>query len=621
MARISLNCSCGWNFFIPGTTGGHEINCPSCGQNVRIPGRKPGQATPMSAGDIALEISRKQDRIRMLVIGSVVGVIALGIGLFFALRSDSKPDDDAAKHEIKETNPFATPKPNTPRTTSPSASAAPVDPLPKDAAPAALYNSNQVQELKHNVLANVWLANMATVISECMRYRNLTNEWAQLQADVAIYEGRIKHDLGELSKVGEKLALETYLMQGDQIVGFAQRDFTTMKQGDAAGVLNNWVNNWRPGTALEQVNIVRAGGKMTVYLEFPEDTKELLNLVRHPSLVLAGTPGDGNVMEMVAIPADVLQNVNQGFSALPPGYRSYLALPDQKRLEDITRTKKGTSEDVEWLKSRVLNEFMPAFQREADLIRSQVLALEPKLKENAATDVIIRKNGTKVEGQIVSQTDTEVKIKTRFGAATIPASEVQKIEKGKGSATEFPQRWTDAKGSLEKLVPLLAWCQEKNLKLEKEYVAYNVLTMDASNEKARTAVGLSRPSVGAVMQSKEAPKYPSNTDGARVSGIEKTIEIIANDVTSRNQAFTDVVVEMRRRTEGLKETEMPIVPAKSAKGASKIQNPLTFEPSRMAVPDALEIGTWWSQMLPDERREFAKYYGLWCAFMRGRGGK
>jgi hypothetical protein len=136
--------------------------------------------------------------------------------------------------------------------------------------------------------------------------------------------------------------------------------------------------------------------------------------------------------------------------------------------------------------------------------------------------------------------------------------------------------------------------------------------------KARSAIGLARPAMGAVIQPPAPPKYPSGTEGAKVQGMERTIEIIANDVTSRNQAFTDVVLEMRRRTEGLKVTDLPPPPSKSAKGASKIQNPLTFDPARLAVPDALEIGTWWSQMLPEERREFAKYYGLWCAFMRGR---
>jgi hypothetical protein len=542
------------------------------------------------------------------------------VGLFFILWGLAKGDAPWSRNLLGPKDPAIENDPNMSR----GVKSTPIPPgdlsLPPRPPPPIppLYNSNQIQELKHNILANVWQANMASVVSECMRFRNLTYDRALLQADVAVYEGRIKHDLAELSKVGEKLGLETYLQQGDQIIGFAQLDFRTMKPGEAAAMLTTWLYNWRPGNGLEQVLVVRGDRKLTIYLEFPEDTKELLNLVRHPSLQLGPDPGRGLLLDAVAIPADLIQNVNTSFNALPPGYRSFLAPADRKRLEDLTANKRGSPDDIEWLKARIINEVIPLFQREAELIRAQVLALEPKLKENAATDVIIRKNGTKVEGQIVSQTETEVKIKTRFGAAAIPAAEIAKIEKGKGSATEFPQRYADAKGNLEKLVPLLAWCAEKNLKLEKEYVGYTVLTMDASNEKARSAVGLSRPSMGAVIQPATAPKYPSGTESAKVQGVEKTIEIIANDVISRNQAFTDVVVEMRRRTEGLTTTSLPVAPAKSIKGAAKIQNPLTFEAARMPVPDAVEIGTWWSQMLPDERREFAKYYGLWCAFMRGR---
>ncbi len=43
MARIALNCSCSWNFFIPGSTTGFEVVGPSCGHSVRIPGRPPGK--------------------------------------------------------------------------------------------------------------------------------------------------------------------------------------------------------------------------------------------------------------------------------------------------------------------------------------------------------------------------------------------------------------------------------------------------------------------------------------------------------------------------------------------------------------------------------------------------
>jgi hypothetical protein len=621
MARLSLNCSCGWNFFIPGTTAGHEVTCPSCNQNVRIPGRKPGQATPQSAGEIALEVNRRQSRIKMIIGAGVAGVLALAVAGFFMMGGKSSPEEDSATSKSRDPGLTGLDSLGTNGTRG-SGRKPPVEPPELPALPPApppLYTAAQVQELKHSVFANVWLINMSTVISECCRFRNLTAEWAQLEADVAIYEGRIKHALGELAKVGEKVVLEPYLAQNDQILGFAQRDFTTMKPGEAAAVLNTWVNNWRSGSALEQVNLSRGDKRMTIYMEFPEDTKELLTLVRHPALMVEGNPGSGFVGEIVAIPAEVLESIQASFAALPPGYRSYLVPTDRKRLEELTAAKRGSSDDLDWLKTRVLGESLPSFQREAEQIRSQILTLEPKLKENAATDVIIRKNGTKVEGQIGETTETAVKIKTRFGAASIPKEEIARIEKGKGSATEYPARYAEAKDNLDKLAPLLAWCTEKGLKLEKEYVAYKILLLDASNEKARIAVGLSRPviSAGGPLPP-PPPKSASGEPPSKLQAVDHTVEIIANDVTSRNLVFADVIQEMRRRTEGLTASELPIAPDRAAKGVSVIQNPLSFEPSKLTVPQAVEIGTWWSQMSTEERRQFAKYYGLWCSVMRGR---
>jgi hypothetical protein len=93
MARISLNCSCGWNFFIPGSTPGHEVNCPSCAQTVRIPGRKPGKdGTPMTAGDIAYEVQRKQSLVKMMVGGGIVAVIAIIV--IIVMSMGSKPPED-----------------------------------------------------------------------------------------------------------------------------------------------------------------------------------------------------------------------------------------------------------------------------------------------------------------------------------------------------------------------------------------------------------------------------------------------------------------------------------------------------------------------------------------------
>jgi hypothetical protein len=423
--------------------------------------------------------------------------------------------------------------------------------------------------------------------------------------------------------VGEKVALENYLTPGDQILGFAQRDFTTMKPGEAAAFIQEWVMKWRAGPTLEQLNFVRNDKKMTIYIEFPEETKELLSLVRHPALGLVGNPGSALITELVAVPADLIKDINARFDALPAGYRSFLVAKDRTQFEEMMRTRKGTSDDIEWLKSRILGEAIPSFQQDADKIRSKILELEPKLKENIASDVIYRKNGTKFEGQILQQTDTFVKIKGQFGAVSIPAEDIQKIEKGKGSALDFPAKYAEASKAatpaerVEKLAPLLAWCIEKSLRTQKEYVAFVILSLDASHEGARKAAGVPRPPISAPsLLPAPPPKYPV-TGGAKIDSIEQTVELIANDVVARNLLFTDVVTEMRRRTETLTTTTPAFAPEKCARGVNLIPNPLTFRPNEMTVATAMEIGSWWSTMSAEDRRQFAKYYGLWCAYVRG----
>jgi hypothetical protein len=621
MARISLNCSCGWNFFIPGSTPGHEVNCPSCAQTVRIPGRKPGKdGAPMTAGDIAYEVQRKQSLVKMIVGGVVVAVIALIV--IIVMSMGSKPPDEVEISNKRDPGlPGLGGTGSTGTGRKPPASFTNLELPPPPPPPPPLYTGPQVEELKRGVFANVWLTNMTGLVSECMRYRNLTNEWAQLQADMAAYDGKIKNNLKELAKVGEKVPLETYLSPGDQILGFANRDFTRMKPGEAAAFIQEWVSKWRAGPVLEQLNFVRNEKKMTIYLEFPEETRELLSLVRHPALGLDGNPGTGLITEMVAVPADVIKDINGKFDGLPAGYRSFLMATERNRFEDLMKNKKGTSDDVEWLKSRILNEAIPSFQREADTIRAKILELEPKLKENVASDVIYRKNGTKFEGQIIQQTDTFVKVKNQFGAVTIPAEDVLKVEKGKGAALDFPAKWTEASKPgapaerVERMAPLLAWCIEKNLKTHKEFVAFNILTLDASHENARRASGLPRPLISAGSLLPSTPKYPV-TDGARIESLDRTIELIANDVVARTPLFPDLVTEMRRRTETLTSATAPFAPEKSAKGVNLIRNPLTFRPNEMTVSVAMEIGTWWSQMSTEDRRQFAKYFGLWCAYTR-----
>jgi hypothetical protein len=494
MARISLNCSCGWNFFIPGSTSGYETSCPSCGQVVRIPGRKPGQHPAKSAGEVAAEAQQRQGLIRYAVLAAAVLILAGVVGLFLA-RMPAREPDPPPSGRIRPLPPPRV-EPSRPPTTTPPVRVelpeADPDPKPVDHGPIIAAHKRAVE-------TDVCLINMTGLVSECLRFRNLNADWSQFQNQMNVIDGRIKDHLKELARLGEPMTLEKYLLPGDQICGLAERDFTTMKYRDAAAFLQGWISRWPPSKDLEWLLFVRNDQRLSIYINFPESTDQLRSLVQSPLLAREGTPDDALVVVQVPVPSDLLKDINGRFDALPGGYRSMGMPSDRKKLEEITRRSRAASEDIEWLRLRILSEAIPSYQRDADHIRSKVLEYQEKVKENVGSDVIHLKDGRKIEGQIVEETDEYVKIKARFGSVKIPKTEILRIEKGKGAALEFPAKFADAMkpdtaaAKLEKLTPLLAWCAEKNLSLQKEYVAYVILTQDAANDGARKIVNLPRP--------------------------------------------------------------------------------------------------------------------------------
>ena len=275
MARIALNCHCGWNFFIPGTTPGLETACPSCGALVHIPGRKPGMEVPLTPGEIAANVQKRVGAIRFLLFATALAAAAGGATVAW----------NGNRHVEQELEASAAPAPR-PRIDPMRLPAVAPEPTPR---PPAVPTA-QVPDLRRRVLENLWMVNMASVVSECLRFRNLAREWSQIRSTVAACENQIQADLSDLAASGDKLMLDARLAEGDRIVAFAERDLTGLKRAEAAMVLHNWINAWRAGPTLTQVHVLRDGRKLTLYLQFPEETKELLLMVRHSFLQLAPMP-------------------------------------------------------------------------------------------------------------------------------------------------------------------------------------------------------------------------------------------------------------------------------------------------------------------------------------------
>ncbi|MFG0320138.1 MAG: hypothetical protein ACF8XB_22895, partial [Planctomycetota bacterium JB042] len=85
----------------------------------------------------------------------------------------------------------------------------------------------------------------------------------------------------------------------------------------------------------------------------------------------------------------------------------------------------------------------------------------------ASADTVHRKDGRKVDGEIIKETDAEVVVQTKFGPVTIPRSDVLTISKGATPTEQFRERWDGVdRGDALALLDLADWCKENRLSRE-----------------------------------------------------------------------------------------------------------------------------------------------------------
>ncbi len=499
MARIALECTCGWKFFIAGSAQGWEYPCPNCGLAVPIPGRKVGQAGFATAGHLAAEKEKGWKMARIAIGLGAVLVVGIIVIVVVMSGSDSKTYDEgpitdpsrSSGSGLRSSSSMPPPPPPPP----PSSSSDPLRPPPPPRVDTAA--------LRHEVRQTTWMINIAGLVSETLRLRGMKEDRDRMTARAAEWDNKLRATAARVEEAGEQAQVEDYVRPGDTIVGFAQKDFGTLTAAGAADLLAGWLHTFK-ANSMEQVIVSRGDKRVVVYVDIPEVTKELLELARTPTGEMGKgiggnapaapplTPVPPTALASV-VPEDVIKAIQSGFAGIPAGYRQLLPAADRTRMDPLLAKKVGTSDDLDFLRNRILGQAIPAFEREFVLIKSKAVDLEAKLKSTTSVDVIHFKDGRKVEGQILEETETTVKIKARLGTITVPKGDVLRIERGKGAGVEFPGRLKAAGDKLPGLVPLLAWCKEKNLKLEGEYVSYLILSMDPANEPARSFLGLKRP--------------------------------------------------------------------------------------------------------------------------------
>jgi|SRR5882672_5108077 len=492
MARLSLNCSCGWNFFVPGTTQGHQINCPSCGQAVRIPGRKPGQAGAQSAGDIALQIQRKQAAMKMMIGGGILAVVIIGVllAITFGSSAPPPPPDAPVESEVKKNRPVIKEPPKE------------TEKVPEIAAPVIEKISPEARTAKRAKIDEAAMyINLAKIVAECLRYRDYSVESHNLLIEIEKKDGDIKMIQKDLARYNEEYNPGPTLAIPDVIVGIQQTDLKGMTGAQAGLVLATFVKNWTPGDAVDSVRVLRNDLPLEIKVKFLSDTLEMRNLRDLQGVQVNVNSSVAPGQEAGPISADVFNDIEAGFKALPPGYRSLVPPEDAKRLKTLTDSKRGYPDDAGWLQTKIQVDLLSAFRRDAENIQSKVTQLEGNMLKDPPPPDTVTLKGQAYYGWVIENGEETIKLKQEVRFAQGKGSTIKEFKKADGPKVEskssaplqFRTKYASDKGDLPKLTLLLSWCIDRNLPLERDLVAYVILTLDASNEKARNTLKLSHP--------------------------------------------------------------------------------------------------------------------------------
>ncbi len=109
----------------------------------------------------------------------------------------------------------------------------------------------------------------------------------------------------------------------------------------------------------------------------------------------------------------------------------------------------------------------------------------------ALADVVVLKDGRRIEGKVVRKTETEIVVETAVGEMKFPRSEVKEIIEKKTRDEEYEER-LEACESAEDFYQLGRWCQRNRLKRRAEKLFRRAIEKDPDHAGARKELGFVR---------------------------------------------------------------------------------------------------------------------------------
>ncbi len=103
-------------------------------------------------------------------------------------------------------------------------------------------------------------------------------------------------------------------------------------------------------------------------------------------------------------------------------------------------------------------------------------------------DILHLKDGRRVEGQVVEESKSTIKIRTLLGTFEFKASEVERIERGKSKLEEFEERMAAAR-SADQLHEVGLWAEKKRMRKQAKQAMRKVIEVDPMHAGANTWLG------------------------------------------------------------------------------------------------------------------------------------
>src|SRR6185295_5738683 len=164
---------------------------------------------------------------------------------------------------------------------------------------------------------------------------------------------------------------------------------------------------------------------------------------------------------------------------------------DRSQMEKILGVGECTEEEYAMLSDRLNGAKIASGQTTArgESFARQIQRLQGFLPKAVVPEAILMKDGRRFSGKLLQDTPAAVSIRTVVGDITVAKDDVERLITADDVRAEFQGKMNVGEKIKDALDQLLTWCQEMNMPVHRELVAYTILQRYPTDPFARGAAG------------------------------------------------------------------------------------------------------------------------------------